>query len=224
MDILQTGSEQLGFYLLDVSGHGVGAALRSAAISQLLHPMTGLMRDINDVGPGRILARLNAHIVRQNPEIDYMVTIVLGLLNPATGELRIASAGHPPPILVPQNNALAELDQSGIPIGIDAQAEYRETCLTLKSDTTLLLYSDGLTECVNQRGEHFGRSALVATIEGARASSEAELVTHIEAALDNWRGSTVLRDDLSMLAITYTGQYSIQHQGTHSFAPSGKYQ
>ena len=224
LDILQTASDQLGFYLLDVSGHGVGAALRSAAISQLLHPMTGLMHNINDVGPGRVLERLNTHIVRQNPEIDYMVTMVLGLLNPATGELKIASAGHPPPVLVPYNDAITELDHSGIPIGIDAQTEYRDTCLTLKPNTTLLLYSDGLTECANSQGEQFGRSALIAAIEGARAGSEAELVTHIEAELDNWRGLTALRDDLSMLAISYQGMYPGQHLSTSSFTSLAEHQ
>ena len=224
LDILRLEEDYLGFYLLDVSGHGVGAALRSAAISQLLHPMTGLMQHIKHNGPADILTRLNAHIVNQNPDIDYMVTMVIGLLNPATGELRLASAGHPPSILIEQNHDITELDQSGIPIGIDTHTEYRESCLRLNPDTTLLLYSDGLTECVNSQGEHFGRESLIGAVNYASARRETDLLSHIELEVDNWRGHTALRDDLSMLAITYTGQYSVQHQDTHTFASSGKYQ
>lgn len=224
LDILQTGSGHLGFYLLDVSGHGVGAALRSAAISQLLHPVTGLMHDINDVGPGHVLTRLNAYIVQQNPDVDYMVTMVLGLLNPTTGELRIASAGHPPPIVVPHNDTVTEIDQSGMPVGIEAQVEYKETCLTLNPDTTLLLYSDGLTECANQQGKQFGRGSLIAAIEGAKPCSESELVTQIEAEVDNWRGFSALRDDLSMLAIRYQGTQPNQHQGSSPFTSAVEYQ
>lgn len=203
LNIYPLNGNKLVFYLLDVSGHGVTAALRSAAISQLLHPVSGLLGDIDDIGPARALDRLNRHLVRDNADIDYLTTIILGVFDPVTGKLRLAIAGHPPAILLKATGEMEELSVSGLPLGIDSAASYRDNEVAMQSETTLILHSDGLTDCENKQGQKYGFQALRECLSQNIGLNSDSLVAKIESELDNWRGEAEITDDQSLLLIRY---------------------
>jgi sigma-B regulation protein RsbU (phosphoserine phosphatase) len=209
LDIFTVGEGKLVFYLLDVSGHGITAALRSAAISQLMRPISGLMDGIDTKGPAHVMERLNRHLCEGNPEMDYMATIVLGEFDAAKGILRLASAGHPPPLVLAGDRHARSIDGGGIPLGIDAEAKYSDVDTVLKPGEMVLLYSDGLLECENGQGQQLGLNTLMRNVEMDANLAPAEMLASLETCLGKWRAGRALADDASALALKYSGEYPV---------------
>jgi sigma-B regulation protein RsbU (phosphoserine phosphatase) len=205
LDIYNTGDDRLAFCLLDVSGHGVAAALRSAAISQMLRPISGLMDGLDVRGPADVVTRLNRHICETNQDVDYLATLVFGDLDAASGRLRLAAAGHPPPILLSPSMGARPIHGGGIPLGIDPQATYINQERILSGGETVLLYSDGLTECADGQGQHWGLDALQRTLAQANGQPPAKLLDSLQTAIGAWKGGDEFDDDLSALAIRFKG-------------------
>ena len=203
LDIFQVGENRLFFYLLDVSGHGVTAALRSSAISQLLRPISGIMDGLETHGPAHIVERLNRHLCEANQDIDYFATLVIGDIDAANGLLRITSAGHPPPLLLRQGHPSHEVEAGGLPIGIDPGACYTHAEIWLQPSDTLLLYSDGLLDCENRHGQRYGIDPVRKRAEGHSGSDLIKLLSQLENDLDEWRSGTPLSDDLSLLLLNF---------------------
>ena len=203
LDIFQVGENRLFFYLLDVSGHGVTAALRSSAISQLLRPISGIMDGLVEHGPSHVVSRLNQHLCKGNQEIDYFATLVMGDIDAATGLLRFTSAGHPPPLLLRQGEQARQIEVGGLPIGIDPAASYCQEEIQLWASDTLLLYSDGLLDCENRDGFHYGVDSLRKQVEEHDGFDLAGLLSRLEKSLDEWRGDIPLSDDLSLLLLKF---------------------
>ena len=205
LDIYNIGDDRLAFCLLDVSGHGVAAALRSAAISQMLRPISGLMDGLDVRGPADVVTRLNRHICETNQDVDYLATLVFGDLDAASGRLRLAAAGHPPPILLSPSMSARPIHGGGIPLGIDPQATYINQERILSGGETVLLYSDGLTECADGQGQHWGLDALQRTLEQANGQPPAKLLDSLQTVIGAWKGGDEFDDDLSALAIRFKG-------------------
>ena len=203
LDIFQVGENRLFFYLLDVSGHGVTAALRSSAISQLLRPISGIMDGLETHGPAHIVERLNRHLCEANQDIDYFATLVIGDIDAANGLLRITSAGHPPPLLLRQDHPSLEVEAGGLPIGIDPGACYTHAEIWLHPSDTLLLYSDGLLDCENHHGQQYGIDPVRKRAEGHSGSDLVKLLSQLENDFDEWRSGTPLSDDLSLLLLNF---------------------
>lgn len=203
LDIFQVGENRLFFYLLDVSGHGVTAALRSSAISQLLRPISGIMDGLEEHGPAHIIGRLNRHLCEANRDLDYFATLIVGDIDAASGLLRLTSAGHPPPLLLRQGLGVQEIDAGGLPIGIDAGASYSHAEILLQPEDSLLLYSDGLLDCEDRNGRHYGIEPIRKKAESYTGSDLTELLSQLENDLDDWRAGTPLSDDLSLLLLKF---------------------
>lgn len=203
LDVFQISDEQLVFYVLDVSGHGVTAALRSSAISQLLRPISGILSGLREFGPGHVLERLNRHICASNPDMDFFATLVMGYLDAARGVLRLASAGHPPPLLIRQNSETIEIKCGSVPLGIDETTCYNDERIDLQPADQLLLYSDGLPDCENVNGFHLGMDQVRKSVENHGQLQPPELLLKVEDCVDQWRAGTPLADDLSILLLGF---------------------
>lgn len=203
LDLFQVGENRLFFYLLDVSGHGVTAALRSAAISQLLRPISGLLDGLAKHGPSHVMEQLNTHLCQGNPDMEYFATLVMGDLDAKTGLLRLTSAGHPHPLLLRPGESVLDIKAGGLPVGIDSTATYDHEEIRLQPTDALLLFSDGLLDCADRQGHHYGIEAL-RTQAGIHGACELDrLLSHLERDLDAWRDGTPLADDLSLLLLRY---------------------
>lgn len=203
LDLFQVGDERLFFYLLDVSGHGVAAALRSSAISQLLRPISGIMEGLEEHGPAQVMGQLNKHLCEANPDFDYFATLIIGDLDARNGLLRITSAGHPPPLLLRPGLRSKEIDAGGLPIGIDSKACYNHAEVWLRPGDSLMLYSDGLPDCENPQGSHYGLEPIRNRVEGNIDFDPAGLLAQIESDIGEWRNGLPLNDDLSMLLLKF---------------------
>ncbi len=187
----------VGFYLLDVAGHGTVAALHSMALTRVLaSTWTAEERS----SPAQLIKRLNAEFP-YDPEIGQYFTFVCGMLDQATGSLRYACAGHPGPIHVPRDGPPAALEAAGLPIGFFPDADYDEYRVSLRPGDRLYLYSDGVTEAMNGEHEDFGITGLVEALTRTQRAPLDDTVQEVRRAVGRWRGREELDDDLTLLAM-----------------------
>ena len=126
--------------------------------------------------------------------------------------LKIANAGHPAALLVGADGYLDEISEyAGLPLSIDSNASYSDNTVNLQPGSTLVLHSDGLTDCENERGERFGFAALKDCVANNALNKVDKLVTAIETSIDNWRGKTSITDDQSILVIRYDEKARQKH-------------
>jgi len=208
LNIFRINDDLIALYLLDVSGHGVPAALLSVTVTRGLHPRAGGVASLvagpganpEAVDPVQVASTLNSLYPMASNGGHYF-TMVYGLLDVHTRRLRFTVAGHPGPILAPTAGQPRRLDVSGFPIGMIDAAEYDESVIELRPGDRLYLYSDGVTEEVNAQGEMFGDERLLSAIADGQTLSLNDTVESLVRKVVAWRGEEHLRDDVSILAI-----------------------
>jgi sigma-B regulation protein RsbU (phosphoserine phosphatase) len=211
LNIVRINDAQIGLFLLDVSGHGVPAALLSVTATRSLHPRAGGEASLV-AGPGsnpaaaapaQVAARLNA-LYPMASNGDHYFTMIYGLLDVHTRRLRFTVAGHPGPILAREGEPPKRLEVSGLPIGMIDEAEFDESVIDLQRGDRLYLHSDGLTEEVNAQDEEFGDERLLGAIADGQGLGLSDTVESLVQRVTAWRGEDHLRDDVSVLAIEVT--------------------
>lgn len=207
LNVFPVGPGRVGLYVLDVSGHGVAAALLAVSLSRLLSagvpqapPPAGAPPE--GVEPAEVLARLN-RLFPWDPDTERYFTILYGVLDVRTGEFRYASAGHPPAVHVPRGAAPVVLPGVGLPIGLGEQ--YTQHGVQLRPGDRLYLYSDGITEAFGPGGKGFGTPRLLESFDRGRSVPLGESVNSLLADVLHWTEGARPRDDLSVLAAEFTG-------------------
>jgi phosphoserine phosphatase RsbU/P len=202
------GSNSVGFYLLDVSGHGIPAAMLSVTISKMLttRPETssplveqtraGFAYTIRP--PHEALSEVNNRFQDQD---DMYFTMVYGVLDNDTGRLRLAQAGHPAPILLRKNEPPQPLGDGGFPLGMLPDRDFDPLEYHVKEGDRLFLCSDGILECTNPENEQFGQQRLMRVLDAHRESSLDTLLKSLQATMHRWSGTHEFADDVTLLAL-----------------------
>jgi sigma-B regulation protein RsbU (phosphoserine phosphatase) len=209
LNIVRINDNLIAIYLLDVSGHGVPAALLSVTVTRSLNPRAGAAASLvagpganpEAVEPMQVASRLNS-LYPMASNGDHYFTMIYGLLDVRTRRFRFTVAGHPAPILVRRESRPERLDLTGFPIGMIPGAEYDESVIDLQPGDRMYLHSDGLTEEVNVQQEEFGDECLLAAIADGRALGLHDTVESLVQKVVAWRGDEHLRDDVSILAVS----------------------
>ena len=153
LDYFFLDEDKLAFYLLDVSGHGLKAALPSISIVNLLR--TRSLVNVNYAQPAEVLSSLNSYFQMTSKNEKYF-TIWYGVYNFENNQLTFSSAGHPPSIAISFNQENQPVYQTlktrGIPIGMFPNINYEQSHIYLSSPTDLYLFSDGIYEISNDQG------------------------------------------------------------------------
>jgi sigma-B regulation protein RsbU (phosphoserine phosphatase) len=201
----------VGFYQLDVAGHGISSALLSFTLSKvllqssdeigLLHYTANGEHDGEVTPPPEVLRELNRRFVSDDDAVLYF-TMVYGIIEPQTGAVTLTQAGHPSPMCLRRRERRCDLlGEGGFPVGMIAQAEYDSIDVQLEPGDRLFLYSDGITECENPSGEPFGEDRLRTLLEAATDVSLATAIKWVGEAIDDWRADESFEDDISMLVL-----------------------
>ena len=196
----------LVFYHLDVSGHGIPAALLSVTLSKILLPVTGspCIRQRPNVGqpeivpPAEVVAELNK---RFQSEDDSYFTMAYGVLDITTRKLRYCQAGHPGPIVVSRNCPPKLIGSGGFPVGLLPDMQYEEQEIQLEEHDKLMLYSDGVTECESLAGEPFGDGRLLDVLMSTKDQGLPSVMQTVRDSISRWRGQPEYSDDVSILAL-----------------------
>ena len=192
-DYLEPGHGGVDFCLGDVSGKGINAALLMAKTASLYRC---LARSLGR--PGELLARLNDEIC-ETATRGMFVTLAAGHFDPATGRIRLANAGHVPPLLH-THQGFRELPAQAPPLGIAPGVEFPEEEFVLDGGA-LYLFSDGLSEAPRREGGQLGTEGLEALVEHFAARPLAQRIEAIAAQV----GTLELRDDLTLLGVSGRG-------------------
>jgi len=132
------------------------------------------------------------------------VTAQIAALNPQTGEIEIANAGHPAPLLRAPDGAVTALKlEPGAPLGADARTLFVARRVTLGQGACLMLYTDGLDEAENESGTQFGIERACGIL--ARNADAPSALGEINRELADFVGSAAPADDLTLLLLSRDG-------------------
>jgi sigma-B regulation protein RsbU (phosphoserine phosphatase) len=195
-DLIEGEDGQLGLVIADVSGKGMPASLFMVITRSVLRAsmeQSGL--------PAEGLARVN-RLITQEAQASVFVTLFYGRLNAETGDLTYVNAGHNPPLLCrAATGEIVPLTRTGMALGVLDDTPYQQESVRLQPGDTLLLYTDGLTEAFNGRGEEFGMERLRHVVREHWGCSAGDLVTTLEEAVDGFTRGEPASDDMTLLAL-----------------------
>jgi len=193
-DFLRLGPSRVGIALADISGKGIFAALLMASLQAALRSTASLD---GKEGTAGLVKRLNAHIF-QNTADDRYATFFYSVYDTDTRTLNYTNAGHLAPFFISSEGVQA-LDTGGTVIGMFEETPYTQGTVKVPPDSTLVAFSDGLTEPENVYGEEFGMQRLRDEILRHRASSPDRLAEFLIAAADQWAGTPEQADDITVV-------------------------
>ena len=192
--------EKLFFCIGDVSGKGVPSAMVMAVNHALF-----LSASAHETNPAYIMQSLN-EIACQGNESNMFVTMFIGVLDLPTGHLRYCNAGHDVPMIL-ANGQWTSLDaKPHLPVGLFEEVKYGMTETYMQPDSTIFLYTDGLTEAMNSERKQFGIKRVKETLAICTDKHPQELLTAVSEAVHGFVGDAEQSDDLTMLAIRYAPQ------------------
>lgn len=207
--------DHFAFYLLDVSGHGVGSALLSVSILNLLHSRSLRQHEQSELAvdfhcPGQVLAGLNQYF-QMSEHQDMYFTIWYGVYCCSNRSLKYASGGHPPGLLwVPQldrnlnrNWQCQVLHVPGLPVAMIPDTEFEVRNCDVPPGSLLYLYSDGAYEIPQTDGRIWGMDAFKQAISKSINSSAAPLESLIDEIKQAVVADQTLDDDISLLELRF---------------------
>ena len=203
---------RIGVYSIDVSGHGVAAAMLGARIAGLF---TGGDRNQNialdrDLATGEMRAwpphivagRINT-LMLDEFETEKYLTIAYADLDLETGKVQLVQAGHPHPAIQRADGTVEFLGRGGLPIGLIREAEFETVETQLRPGDRLFLYTDGITECARSDGSEFGQDGLAVTLSRLADTHGAEFLDALKWDLTSWAGKDDFEDDVSGALLEY---------------------
>jgi len=208
-NVLRLDEDHLGFYMIDVSGHGVPPALVTFSISQTLQPhmgctirkRPGFTPDHQVVSPGEVLKSLDEEYPWER--FERFLTIIYLIVNIRNGHMIYSNAAHPPPILLHADGALELLEEGGTIIGLDGILPFEEGEKILSPGDKIILYTDGVFEFVDSRGEIFGEKRFHELVKGLYRLPIGAVLDEIVLAIERFVQGAKLQDDVSLLGIEF---------------------
>lgn len=186
----------LGLVIADVTGKGIAAALLMAFSRPLLRAAVDRL-----YAPAAALERTNAILVDERRSALF-ITAIVAVLDARRGNLRVAAAGHEPPLVWRASSGALEWFPVGGPmLGAFSRLGVRERKLTLYHGDMLLCYTDGVTDARSPTGERFGERRLRAAVRTAGGGPARDVVAAIVGSMQTFQAGTPAADDVTILAL-----------------------
>jgi sigma-B regulation protein RsbU (phosphoserine phosphatase) len=195
-DVLRLENGKIGLAIADVSDKGVPAALFMMSSRTLLKGAA-----IGNSEPGEVLREVN-DLLHENNETVMFVTLLYAVYDPATGEFSYANGGHNTPVIVHADGSSTLLPLTGgIALGVVPDLEYSRETVTLEPGDTAVLYTDGVTEAMNEEDEEFGTDRLCEIFVGMNPDDSKDLNMKVFEAVHAFAGDTPQSDDITCLTL-----------------------
>lgn len=216
LQVFELAPARYGFYLLDVSGHGIPAAVKSMQLVQMFSDTSatsilyepGADRSLPQAvsRPRDVVARLNALFQQTDTDLSYF-TMIYGVYHAENNTVDLCQAGHPSPLVLRGNGQAETLGQGGYPVGLFEFDDYEDIHLSLGTGDALMLYSDGVTEVMNPLAEAYGEERLLRFINRELSVNRklSTLPDNLQLEIQRFGGPAVLNkgfeDDVSILLL-----------------------
>jgi sigma-B regulation protein RsbU (phosphoserine phosphatase) len=213
-NLMQLDEDRWAFYALDVSGHGVPAAMVAVSVYQSLQPHSSFVRRVDSRfergyelrSPGEVLQALDIEYPFER--FSNFFTLVYMILDAPARTLTYGNAGHPHPVVLRRNGGLELLKRGGPFIGLrsirpvrDKEKLFAEETVSLEPGDRLFLYTDGLIEYHNPEGQLFGRGRFLSLLQEPGRKSVAEAIAAVQASLKAFGRGTAPADDVTLVGI-----------------------
>lgn len=183
--------------IADVSGHDMTSAMSMVNFRSHLRAILHTESD-----PGRILTLINHSLFEDLRRLDQFVTCLLVRIDSGSGHMTIANAGHYPPLM---GREILDPGKTGLVLGVDESEEYESSSLDLNPQETILLYTDGVTECMDSQGRVYGRQRAIDWMTRLQHKSCAVLVDELIRDVMDFRSDKRPLDDVTVVALRYQG-------------------
>jgi serine phosphatase RsbU (regulator of sigma subunit)/anti-sigma regulatory factor (Ser/Thr protein kinase) len=213
-DFIPISDGKMGITLGDVCGIGPPAANGSALARYTLRTFLS-----EDPDPSTLFERMNAHISQQI-DIDRFIRLMFGVLDPERATFDYVNAGHVPPVVFRARSGEVEwLDEGGIAMGVEEDAEYKAGHIELEPGDMLVLYTDGVTEAPRE-SRPFGQGKFVDLVQLYGMGTPGELVQALRRGVDAWVGEGDLRDDLALLVLQVVPDSTLEEPAREIVVPN----
>lgn len=194
-DFIPIDGEHIAIAIGDVSGKGVPASLLMANVQASLHALIHADWPLAD-----IVSRIN-NIIYANTSMDKFITFFIGVIELTTGKFTYVNAGHNPPMLRRRNGDIEELHTGGLILGMMPDAPFQQATLDLFPGDELILFTDGVSEAMNEEDEEFTEERIAAILRESKAESAQALLDEIKTAVKKFTRNMPQSDDITMLAM-----------------------
>lgn len=198
--IRQLDSDHYGFFLADVMGHGLAAALYTMHLSSLWDRYCALLKS-----PAAFATKIGNELNRIVKGGEAFAAGVCGLVDVNRREIRFAGAGNPPALLIHANGEFEQVECAGLPLGLMEDAPYDDEQRALHPGDRLLFCSDGAMEIHNINGDLLGVEGLIAILQRLGYPDAGIQGAALEEELLKYSNSVRLEDDLSLIEIRFGG-------------------
>ncbi|MDB6122122.1 MAG: Protein serine/threonine phosphatase [Pedosphaera sp.] len=194
-DVLKVNDHSLLLVIADVMGKGIPAAMFAAILRTLLRAAPEFINQ-----PAALLTRVNRLLFPELSGVDMFITAQLAFVDAKSRKLVAASAGHCP-LSIASPSGIKTFSPEGMPLGILPDTSFQDETVDLPENCRVLLYTDGLTEALNAKGEYFGQQRLMDWLASTTATPQTagQLKDALAAELAVYQANTVLNDDQTFL-------------------------
>jgi sigma-B regulation protein RsbU (phosphoserine phosphatase) len=195
-DVFVLDENKIGVLIGDVADKGVPSAIFMARAHALI-----IAEADNAATPGELLRMVNRHITRLEKSTQF-VTALYGVLDTGTGEFSYARAGHEPPLLLHEHGQVQRLPHKpGMALGLWENIMLDENSLFLPKDSLLVMFTDGMTDCRNPKGEPFGMERIKLTMAGLWNTTAQSSCDRLFDTLMMYQSGSKQDDDVTLVAI-----------------------
>jgi phosphoserine phosphatase RsbU/P len=195
-DVFELGNNKLGVLIGDVADKGVPSAIFMARAHALI-----IAEADNSASPGEVLYMVNKHITRLEKSTQF-VTALYGVLDTTTREFSYARAGHEPPLLLKADGTVERLPhQPGMALGLWENIALDQYSFIMPEGSLLMMFTDGMTDCRNPKGEPFGLERVKATMSGLRVFTAQSSCDQLFETLMSYQNGSKQDDDVTLVAV-----------------------
>ena len=199
-DFFYVGVNQFVFLIADVCGKGIPAALFMMQTKSLLANMLQTGMPLKEA-----ITKVNRQICENNKE-NYFITAFIASINLSTGDISFINAGHNTPLVKRANGNFEYFEtERNLVLGIMKDYEYKETVSKFNKDDLMFLYTDGVTEAMNEEENLYGEERLINTLNALKENKTEDIIENIEKDIAEFREDTEQSDDITTLIFKYKG-------------------
>jgi sigma-B regulation protein RsbU (phosphoserine phosphatase) len=193
-EFIPLAEDRWGIATADAVGKGIAAALLVAATRASLCSLVGL-----ELAQRAIMRRMNAFFYHSTEEGKF-VTLFYLVLDLRTRRLIYVNAGHVPPVLVRSGGAVELLEEGGVPLGLFEDARYVEGFASIAPGDVLALFTDGITEAMDEADQLYGRDRLIASLRRWQSASATDICRECMREVEAF-GRGQVADDQSLVIL-----------------------
>ena len=200
MDFIVKNEKEAGFFICDVSGHGVPGALLSSMVKMaLIHQWR------ENIDKPHLILKNIYDTISLNLGGNF-ITAIICYINIETGKFIFSNAGHPPLIYINNNNEIKKINVKGKAIYNFFKPDYDEMSIDLKPNEKIIMYSDGVIETANNKNEFYGEKRLMSVLQNKKDLNTEKVCEYIfKDVMEFSSGNENYNDDITLLAFEYKG-------------------